>query len=170
MKRLILINGNGGAGKNTNAQVLYARLPNSAWIHMRWLLALKRWQPTDHYVDLGIRNAAAVIHNYYSDGVDTVIYSGNVFDQRSLDLLLSLLQWEIEVFYFWLDADKKTRRTRLIGRARDEGDRPEVVDQLLAKYSKAPPNLVVRNGKSITIDAAHQTPQAIVDEITGYLQ
>ena len=67
--QLILINGHGGAGKYTNAELLHTQLDGSAWIHMRWLLRIRSWGPTDEYAELGNSNAAAVINNYLSQQV-----------------------------------------------------------------------------------------------------
>lgn len=172
MGRLILINGNGGAGKKTNSQLLYSKLPDSAWIHMRWLLALKSSQPMEKSVDLGIRNAAAVINNYFDEGVQQVIYSGNVYSQESLDRLLEWVSLECEVNYFWLDADKSALRVRLINRARDSGDKPSFVNWLLSSpyYFSDPPALVVPGGNYFVIDTNSKPPEQIVEEIISRLK
>lgn len=164
MKTLILINGNGGAGKRTNSQLLYSKLADAAWIHMRWLLALKSWEPTERFTDLGLRNAAAVINNYFDEEVQHVIYSGNVDSQASLDRLVALISPECEVNYFWLHADKSTLRTRLINRARDSGDEPAFVDWLLSNYYREPPSLVAPIGRYKIIDTTSKQPEQIVEE------
>ena len=171
MRKLILINGNGEAGKKTNSRLLYSELPDAAWVHMRWLLALKSWGPTQRFTDLGLRNAAAVINNYFNEDVQQVIYSGNVYSQESLDRLLELISPECEVNYFWLHADKSTLRVRLINRARDSGDKPPDVDWILSTYHLSePPALVVPSGSYFVIDTDSKQPEQIVEEMTSSLK
>jgi len=165
MKKLILINGNGGVGKATTAQLLYSKLPDSAWIHMRWLLAYKAWQPNKKSSRLGITNAAAVINNYFAEGVVQVIHSGNVQDQEDLDYLQSLITVEHQTFYFWLDAADDVRYDRLVKRARDEGDKPESARKLISRYSVDPGNLMIREGLYQRIETSLKEPEEIVNEM-----
>lgn len=171
MRKLILINGNGGVGKKTNSQILYSKLPNSAWVHMRWILALKAWGPTPRFEDLGLRNAAAIINNYFDEDVQRVIYSGNVYSQELLDRFLELVSFECEVNYFWLDADKSTQRARMLGRGRDSGDKLPDVDWLLTNYRlNEPPSLVVPGGNYFVIDTNSKHPEQIVEEMIAHLK
>jgi thymidylate kinase len=169
-KKLILINGNGGSGKKTNAQLLYSKLPDAAWIHMRWLLALKSWAPTERFTDLGLRNAAAVINNYFSEGVEQVIYSGLINTQQALKRLLSLIEDKCSVSYFWLHADKSILRQRLIKRARDDGDKPEFVDYLLSTYHGQPPLIAMSDASYFVIDTNSKPPEQIVEEMISSLK
>jgi hypothetical protein len=169
MPQLILINGHGGAGKKSVAKLLYAALPNAAWLHMRWVLALTAWEPTPHYDDLGLRNAAAVIANYLAEGVESVIYSGNVQSQATLDRLLVLLPQPCRVLYIWLHADQATRRTRLLARNRDAGDQQPQLDWILAHFSDEPAPLVIADGSYHRIDTSARLPTMIVAEIEALL-
>ena len=120
---------------------------------------------------MGLRNAAAVINNYFDEDVKQVIYSGNVYSQKSLDRLLDLISSECEVNYFWLDADKSTLRVRLINRARDSGDKPPDVDWLLSTYHLSePPALVVPGGSYFIIDTNSKQPEQIVEEMISRLK
>jgi hypothetical protein len=138
---------------------------------MRWLLALKSWGPTPRFTDLGLRNADAVINNYFDADVQQVIYSGNVVSQESLDRLLALLSLECEVHYFWLDADKSTLRVRLINRLRDSGDEASYVDWLLSTHHLSePPALVLPRGSYCVIDTTSKEPEQIVAEMISRLK
>ena len=169
MKKFILINGNGGAGKKTTAQLLYQQLPDSAWLHMRWVLALKAWEPTSRFNELGIRNSAAVINNYFAEGVGQVIHSGNISDKTQLDHLLGLLHYECKVFYFWLVANPDVRLERLVARARDDGDKIEFVEHVLSKYSCSPPNMRIANGAYLEIETSKKKPEDVVHTILTVL-
>jgi len=168
--RLILINGNGGAGKKTNSQLLYSKLPDSAWVHMKWILALKSWEPTERFTNLGLRNAAAVINNYFPEGVEQVIFSGLIDSQQVLDRFLSLIEYECSVYFFWLHADKSTLRERLINRARDSGDEPAFVDYLLSNYYRQPPTISMLDGSYFVIDTHAKPPKQIVEEMISSLK
>lgn len=169
MQQLIIIVGNGGAGKNTNGEMLYSRLPDASWTHMRWMTALNIWEPTARFQDLLLRNAAGVIGNYLNEGVKHAILSGGVFTQEDLDRLLELLDRPLDIRYFWLDVPDEVRHGRLIGRARDSGDSPEIVPQLIAQYTFPSPSLRIREGRSYTVDAS-RTPEEIVDDILQSLR
>ena len=166
--RLILINGYGG--KKTNSQLLYSKLFDSAWVHMRWLLALKSWEPTERYTDLGLRNAAAVINNYFSEGVEHVIFSGLIDTQQILDRLISWIEYECSVCFFWLHTEKSILRERLINRARDSGDEPAFVDYLLSDYYHQPPKITPLDGSYLVIDTSLKTPEQIVEEMISSLK
>ena len=164
MQQLIIIVGNGGAGKKTNGEILFSRLPRASWTHMRWMTALNIWEPTPRFQELLLRNAACVIGNYFNEGVDQAILSGGVFSQDDLDRLVQLLDRPLDIRYFWLEVSDELRRQRLIGRARDSGDSPEVVAQLIANYSFPKPSLAIKHGRFFALDAG-RTPNEIVDEM-----
>ncbi len=165
MQQLILIAGNGGAGKQTSAQVLYAHLPRASWTHMRWLAALHLWEPTPRFEDLLLRNAASVIGTYLAAGVDQAILSGCVFSQEHADRLLALLNRSLDVRAVWLDLPNELQATRRIGRARDAGDTPESVRDLIATYTFPQPALTFPAGTFCVLDVSKRTPEQIVAEI-----
>ena len=170
MQQLILIVGNGGAGKRTNGQLLYSRLPRASWTHMRWMTAVQLWEPTQRFEDLLLRNAAAVISNYLAEGVDQAILSGGVYTQEHLDRLRGLISRPLDVFYFWLDLPDDLRADRLIGRARDTGDTPESVRELIAKHSFPTPALDLLEDRFRILDAARLNPDQIVTEMMEILR
>jgi hypothetical protein len=172
MKRLILIKGTGGAGKHTNSELLHFKLPKSAWVHMRWLLRERLWNPTDSRCeDLGNRNAAAVINNYFDVNIERMIYSGNVNNQRSLEYLLSRVIHDCQVNYFWLDVDRDVRYNRLLNRARDDGDKPEFLNKLFncPGIPRSAPAIIVENGTYHRIDTTTKSPEEVVEEMLGFL-
>ena len=136
---------------------------------MRWLLALHRWQPTEHFTELFIRNAAAVINNYFADGVNQAILSGGIFSQGHLDNLLVLVGFHCDVRYFWLEADDELRIKRVIARARDSGDTPESARELTSKYTFNSAPLRVQEGKYHTLVVGTRSPEEIVNEIISNL-
>ncbi len=170
MQKLVLIVGNGGAGKRTNGQLLYSKLPRASWTHMRWMTALQIWEPNAHFDDLLIRNAAAVIGNYLDEGVDPAILSGGIFTQAHLDRLLALLNRPLDVRYFWLHLPDDLRASRLINRARDSGDTPESVRELVAKYTSAQPELSIPVGSFNVIDVSKKDPVEIVENMIDLIR
>ena len=137
---------------------------------MRWLLQLKSWAPTQRFTNLGVRNAAAVMNNHFSEGVEHVIFSGLIETQEDLDRLLSLVEYECSVCYFWLHADKSTIRERYIKRARDDGDKPEFVDYLLSINDGQPPLIAIPDGSYFVIDNNSRSPEQIVEEMISRLK
>jgi len=165
VQQLIIIAGNGGAGKHTTGQLLYDRLPRASWTHMRWMTRLKIWEPTPRYDDLLLRNAAGVIRNYLDERVDQAILSGGVFSQEHLDRLTDLIARPLDVRFYWLDVPDRIRAQRLIARGRDAGDAPESVRVLVPKYSWSPPSLDLDRDSYHVLEAATQTPDELVDQI-----
>ncbi len=166
--QLILINGHGGAGKYTNAELLHTQLDGSAWIHMRWLLRIRSWGPTDEYAELGNSNAAAVINNYLEFGARRIIYSGNVTTQQDLDGLLTMIEYPCRTAYFWLHAERDVRYARVRRRNRDEGDRPPFVDEIF-QLPTDEPELCVEAGVCHRIDTSRKSPHTIVAEMLGFV-
>ena len=117
--------------------------------------------------DLGSRNAAAVINNYFDVGIKRMIYSGNVNSQRTLDYLMSLIAHEYEVDYFWLDVDRDVRYNRLLNRARDSGDSPEFLHKLFncPGLQIDDPVITVENGTYHRIDTTTKSPEEVVEEM-----
>ena len=165
MQRLIIVTGNGGAGKHTIGELLYSELPRASWTHMRWMLKLNIWEPTPHYDDLLLRNAAVVIGNYLDEEVDSAILSGGVYTREHLDRLTDLMSRPLDVRFFWLDVPDEIRAERLIARARDSGDDPEYVRFAVPKYTLRPPSLRLDAESYHILDAATRTPPQLIDEI-----
>lgn len=163
-KKVILINGPGGSGKTTCARSLFNRLESCALLDVDSLTTVEPFIWGKELSILGLKNAAAVINNFFDYGFFQVIFSGGAFRQELCDALFSLLPSETVVYYFWIDAEKSIRHSRCISRARDSAD---VLDFLDFRDSLMPRtgSLTVANGAYFEIDTSALGPAEVVQMI-----
>ncbi len=168
MRRLIVIGGCGGAGKETTGSLLYTALDSCAWIDSKWLIRVQPWEYDEPLHRLGVRNAASVANNYYAAGFTQVILSGGVASQSRLDLLLDLVEGDPLVDYVWLHADKPVRDRRRLGRQRDDADQAQYLDDVDRVFID-PGKLHVRGGRYHRLDTSALTPQQVLQAVLDLL-
>ena len=164
MEKIILINGQGGAGKSSVAKLLSQELKNSAYIDVDSLVSTNPWEFGDESDNLAIRNAISLIHNFSSANFQNIIISGLTRNQQLLDRFLSQLSKKAELLFVWLKADEKTRLARKESRDRDGADKKEhfeLVDKLYPDID----SVNIKNGKSIFINTSSKSIQEVVNEI-----
>src|SRR3989344_4391879 len=164
MEKIILVNGQAGAGKSSVAKLLSQELKNSAYINVDSLVSTNPWEFGDESDSLAIKNAISLIHNFSSANFQNIIISGLTRNQQLLDSFLSQLNSETHVLFVWLKADRKVRLARKESRDRDGADKKEhfeLVDKLYPDID----SVNIKNGKSIFIDTSSKTIQEVVKEI-----
>jgi hypothetical protein len=166
MNRLILINGCGGAGKDTSGRLLLEELPRSALIDIKALSMTNPWEYSDF--QLGLRNAAAIIKNFFEEGFDHVIFSGGLNSQDRVDYFFEQSLPDLQTFYCWLDVPKETRDRRRIGRNRDKGDGAQYLDKIDEVFTD-PGGLALLNGKFHRFEVGTLTPTEVISKIKDTL-
>ena len=169
MTDIILINGCGGAGKETTSKALLKQCSHGAWLDIKGLIRVEPWEFGGEVGKLGIRNAAALIGNFISGGYDPVIFSGGINNQECLFLLDSLLESNSPRHFVWLEASKGVRDVRRHKRARDEGDKPQYLDQIASVFTD-PGELVVPNGRYYRICSEVSPPEELAREILSWVR
>lgn len=167
MPVLVLVNGCGGAGKDTAGRGLLQAIESSALLDIK---ALSMTNPWDYQnFELGIQNAAALISSYAAAGFSHIILSGGVNSQARLDALLARLPSAIQVCCFWLEVPKSARDERRVARRRDEADKPQHLDAIDRVFTD-PGTLRVPNGVWKRIPAESLSPGEVVSTILKELQ
>lgn len=128
MSKLILINGCGGAGKDSTGQELLKNISNATLLDIKGLSRTNPWEYSDF--EIGLKNAASLINNFYKAGYENIIFTGGLNTQERIDYLIPLLPKGLSLFYFWLDVTKALRDKRRISRARDEADNAVYLDSI----------------------------------------
>lgn len=162
MVQIILINGCGGAGKDTSGKKLLEVIPQGALIDIKSISRTQPWDFNDYQI--GLKNASSLINNFIEAKFVPIIFTGGIFDQNRLDYFLEFISPQIKVHFFWLHVEKSLRDIRRVKRARDNGDQPEYLDQIDSVFTD-PGELQVRNGKFTRIDAANLEPDQVVTSI-----
>jgi hypothetical protein len=162
MFNLVLINGCGGAGKDTAGRLLLKALRHCALLDIKTLSQTNPWSFDEYH--LGLKNAATVIKNYFEFGFPTVIFTGGLSSQDRLIFFQSLLPPSSRLFYVWLDVPKQIRDPRRISRSRDEADQHQCLDQVDSVFTD-PGTLTIVGGKYLRIDAERLSPADVVARI-----
>ncbi|MSU54693.1 MAG: hypothetical protein EXS48_02595 [Candidatus Staskawiczbacteria bacterium] len=164
MGKIILINGQGGAGKTSVSKELLKELKNSAYFDVDFLVATNPWEFGDATDNLAIKNAISLINNFFEKGFENIIVSGLTRNQKLLDKFTEQLNKGISILFIWLRANKETRLSRKEGRGRDDADKKEHFN-FLDKLMPDVESIEVKNGRSIFIEISSKTIQEIVSEI-----
>jgi len=165
--KLILINGQPGAGKTSIAKKLLSELNNAAYIEGDSITSVNPFEFNDTLDNLGIANAVSLVRNFSKFGYANVILSGLLRDQGTLDIFLRELNKEVDVLFVWLRASKEIRMARKKERGRDEADESkhfDFVDSLIPNIE----SIEVKNGKAIFIDTTSKTIDEVVREIKNH--
>jgi hypothetical protein len=162
---LILINGQGGAGKSTTAKHLLHMLRPAAYIPTDSLISVEPFEWNEGLLSLGIRNAALLIHSFTEAGYEYIILCGLLNRQELLERFCSEAAAEHSLLYVWLRASQAVRNERRIQRARDDADRPEHFAFLDALIPDLAGPLAVPNGSYIEIDTTHFSPREVAQSI-----
>jgi hypothetical protein len=166
MFELILINGCGGAGKDTTGRLLLPKLANAALIDIKALSITNPWKYSDFQI--GLKNAAVLINSYAEAGYSQIILTGGVNSQDRLDYLINFLPKSIRIHYFWLDVSKATRDTRRIARSRDEADKAQFLDSVDLVFTD-PGDLNIPNAQFERISSERMTQDEVVTTIRNKL-
>lgn len=162
MFNLVLINGCGGAGKDTAGRLLLQSLPRCALLDIKSLAHTNPWSFDEYH--LGLRNAALVINNYIEAKFPIVIFTGGLSSQDRLDYLQSLLRPGVRPLYIWLDVPKHVRDPRRISRNRDDADKAQYLLHVDTVFTD-PGNLAVLHGRYLRIDAENLSPGEVIAKI-----
>ncbi len=168
MKHVILINGSGGAGKETTARLLLTHLTPCAWIDSKALINVTPWSYGEALIELGVRNSAALTNNFLHAGYPSIVVSGGIGHQRALDLFCALTKPTAQVDYVWLHASKAIRDRRRITRARDAADQAEYLDEVDAAMPDPGP-LMVPSGSYHRINSADRSVAEVVHDMLAVL-
>ena len=164
MKKIILLNGQSGAGKTTVSLALFNKLNNSFLIEADNLVRVLPWRFNDELQKLAVINAASLINNFFNYKYTQGILSSGILNQALLDLLQSKLDQNTKLMYIWLFADKETRMKRKTARQRDESDDPKnfhFIDALIPD----PGNLIIKNGVYLKMNSTDKTSKETAEEI-----
>lgn len=158
MATLILINGQGGAGKSTTAKALLRMLRPAAYISADSLVSVEPFEWNDDLLALGIRNAALLIRSFADAGYAYILLCGLLNRQEMLDRFCAEVGAGHTLLYVWLRASQAVRDQRRIQRARDDADQPEHFPFLDALIPDLTAPLRVPNGAFVEVDTAAITP------------
>lgn len=161
--KLILINGQPGAGKSAVADALKNELLNSAYIDADSLVSVNPFD-LEKLDELMLQNATTLINNFDKTGYEVVIAAGLTRSQALLNKLLEKLDEKISIHFVWLRADKEARMNRKMERSRDGADSQEhfdFVDQLYPDVQ----SFEARNERCLEIDTSSVSVRTIVEKI-----
>lgn len=164
MAHVIFISGCGGAGKDTTGALLLERLDRGALLDLDALIRVSPWEFAQPLRNLGIRNGAAVIRNFIEERYELIILLGGLTEEAELRLLEENLPDDTRISLIWLSVPKPLRDSRRIKRARDEGDKPQHLDQI-DRVLTDPGQLNPRTGEYFRIEAETLSPSEVVTEV-----
>lgn len=165
MTKLILINGQGGAGKSTTARHLLRMLHPAAYIPTDSLISVEPFEWGEELLSLGMRNAHLLIRSFADTGYDYIILCGLLPNQTLLNRFLAEMEPRHSVLYAWLRATQETRDQRRLQRARDDADQQQhfnFLDKLIPDLTQP---LNVPDGAFIEVDTSNLTPDQVAQEI-----
>lgn len=165
MATLILINGQGGAGKSTTAKMLLRMLRPAAYIPTDSLVSVEPFEWNEQLLGLGIHNAALLIRSFADAGYQYIILCGLLNRQAMLDRFCAEAAAGHRLVYVWLRAAQTVRNGRRIQRARDDADHPQHFDFLDALIPDLAVPLSVPNGAFVELDTSTLTPHQVAQQI-----
>jgi ABC-type cobalamin/Fe3+-siderophores transport system ATPase subunit len=116
--RLVLVNGEEGAGKSTIVRALQPHTPDSARIDAEDLGQTNPCPMNDEFFDLLRRNVAGLVENYWTAGYTNVIAGSFLRDYPDYLSFRKLLALPRAVFLVDLIVDKVVRDGRRVTRAK----------------------------------------------------
>lgn len=162
---LILINGFGGAGKSTVGEIILDVISPSAFLDFDWLTHVRPFEYNDALIELGLRNAAALIQNFFDSGHTTVILASGCAKQRHLDYLLSRLSVYPKTLWFFLQTSRDELKRRRIMRNRDGADTAAMFDFLEEKVGPYEGIVKGINLSALEIQTDGRTPREVALDI-----
>jgi chloramphenicol 3-O-phosphotransferase len=117
-RRLVLVNGEEGAGKSTIVRALLPHTPDSARIDAEDLGQTNPCPMDDEFFDLLRRNVAGLVENFWTAGYTNVIAGSFLRDYRDYLAFRKLLTRRRAVFLIDLVVDKEVRDGRRVTRAK----------------------------------------------------
>ena len=156
MPKLILINGAPGVGKSTAARLVFARLPNAAFLDGDDVWQINPFEVTDRTKAIVERNIPFVLRGYLEAGYDYVILAWVMHRQAIIDWLLNQFRdLDLEVGVFTLVAEEATAQARWRECSGQQGTSEVVSDRLRQSLELA----------TMKIDTTHLTPEQVAERI-----
>jgi deoxyadenosine/deoxycytidine kinase len=167
---LILVNGFGGAGKSTIGKILLEEISPSAFIDFDWLIEVRPWEYNEPLFNLGLRNAAALIRNYFECGHTNVILASGCGKQHHLDFLLSQLLPQPKIFWFFLETSREELKRRRVIRNRDGADAIDQFDFLEEKIGQYEGKVKASNLSAFEIRTDSRTARELALDIKRIIE
>jgi hypothetical protein len=117
--RLVIIEGQEGAGKSTTVRALAPEIAWSARIDAEDLGDVNPWQMDDAFLELLWRNIADLTRNYWSAGYSTVIAGSFLSNIGHYTAFRALLDDPADIYMVQLCATKPVRDVRRIERPKE---------------------------------------------------
>jgi len=159
--KLILINGAPGVGKSTAARLVFARLPNAAFLDGDDVWQINPFEVTDRTKAIVERNIPFVLRGYLEAGYDYVILAWVMHRQAIIDWLLNQFRdLDLEVGVFTLVAEEATAQARWRECSGQQGTSEVVSDRLRQSLELA----------TMKIDTTHLTPEQVAEAILAAIR
>jgi hypothetical protein len=168
--KLILINGLGGSGKTTCGRLLSERIDSCAYFDSDMLTIVNPFEFGEDLIELGLRNAASLISNFFAAGYKAVVMSSGTGSQRYTDYLINLILSPDRVYWIWLAASKTERDKRRLTRRRDGADDPKWLDYVDGKVGPYTGPVEIKRGFCCEIDTDNAAPNDVVRQILEIIE
>lgn len=167
-RRLIIVTGQEGAGKTTIVRALLPHVQPGAVIDAEDIGQLNPWTWDDTFKHLLWDNVAALAHNFWQAGYDTVVAGSFINDFGDYQQFRSRLDGDVSIYLVHLCASKQARDERRIARSkpsstesRDDLDQSFPKDTTLGGTAADYRYIPINNG-SLSVD---QTIDQIVRKL-----
>ena len=156
MPKLIIINGAPGVGKSTVARLVFARLPNAAFLDGDDVWQINPFEVTERTKAIVQRNIPFVLRGYLEAGYDYVILAWVMHQQVIIDWLLKQLQdLDFGLRVFTLIAEEETAQARWRESSGQQGTSKVVSDRLRQSLGL----------NTTKIDTTHLTPAQVAEAV-----